>query len=530
MPIDASRFEGVTRDNNPSGHQESSKLLVNDELISMTPPEQRTKAASLKGLRKEQERNESLAGPTTNPTGLWDRKTGKPVTPSARDNKATENQISETPRAVRIERTGTEPYVLPLYPDKALTLGRGPECSVVFPSDATSRLHAQLRFVDDHWLFRDLNSRNGSLLSTGDSVRTVGATKEHRVRVGDEIILGNRDSRLTFLSMIPDDVTRAAEPAKSAAAKKLERQIEICAKHRLPVFLLGASGVGKTFVARQIHELSKLPGQFVLLNCGRLPHDPAQLTSELLGHVKGAFTGAGNDRVGRLWSADGGTLFLDEVESLPPIAQDFFLDVLEGSGNFLPYGAPIDARRAPPKVRVLSASKVPLTRSKLRPDLCQRLAAGDVIALPSLADRTAEIPGLVDTFLGHLRDEQRIDARVSPEGLRFLQKQTWLGEIRELESTIKVVVSRAWATFELDGKSPAAIEIGISELRSYLEDRKIGFGEIDESPSARTRKRPSDLSREEIERVLTEHGGNKTRAAESLGIAVNTLKSRLQDS
>lgn len=482
----------------------------------MTPRNQRTPIARPPRL-------EQPLGPTTNPTGIWDRKTGKSVTPSAR-----EHESNDAPRAVRIERQGAEAYVLPLYPDRALVFGRGPECSVVFPSDATSRLHANLRFVDEHWLFRDLNSRNGSFLTTGDSLRTVGA-KEYRVRVGDELFLGNRDSKLTFLAAMPADVAKPGEQATSAAAKKLEHQIKVCATHRLPVFLLGASGVGKTFVARQIHEKSKLPGQFVLLNCGRLPHDPAQLTSELLGHVKGAFTSAASDRVGRLWSADGGTLFLDEVESLPPIAQDFLLDVLDGSGNFLPYGAPLDARRPPPKVRLISASKVPLAQSKLRPDLCQRLAAGDVIALPSLADRTAEIPGLVDTFLAHLRDEQRINAHVTHDGLRFLQAQKWPGEIRELESTIKVVVSRAWAAFEVEGKTPAEISIDAEALRAYLQDRQIGFGETTSTPEPQSRKRPADLSREDIERALAEHDGNKTRAAEALGIAVNTLKTRLRE-
>ena len=514
-------IERVTRTDDPSTHQESSKLLVNDELTAMTPPDQRTKASRLRKL-------EQPLGPTTNPTGLWDRKTGKSVTPGARE-KASEHESNDTPRAVRIERQGAEPYVLPLYPDRALVFGRGPECSVVFPSDATSRLHAQLRFVDDHWLFRDLNSRNGSHLASGNSLRTVGATKELRVRVGNELFLGNQESKLTFLAAMPPDVAKSGEQATSPAAKKLERQIAVCATHRLPVFLLGASGVGKTFVARQIHEKSKLPGQFVLLNCGRLPHDPAQLTSELLGHVKGAFTGAASDRVGRLWSADGGTLFLDEVESLPPIAQDFLLDVLDGSGNFLPYGAPLDARRPPPKVRLISASKVPLAQSKLRPDLCQRLAAGDVIALPSLADRTAEIPGLVDTFLTHLRDEQRINAHVTHEGLRFLQSQKWPGEIRELESTIKVVVSRAWAAFEVEGKTPAEISVDAEALRAYIEDRQVGFGETTSTPEPQSRKRPADLSREDIERALAEHDGNKTRAAESLGIAVNTLKSRIKE-
>ena len=440
------------------------------------------------------------------------------------------------PLAMRIERKGAEPLLLRLYPDRTYVFGRSAESTVVFPSDAVSRLHAQLRFVDDRWLVRDLNSSNGTFLSANEARerdprrggRQLGAT-EREVRAGETLILGNGDSQLVFVTAVPETAAGRANKSVSAATQRLERAVAVCATHRLPVFLLGASGSGKTFVARTIHERARMQGQFVLLNCGRLPQDPAQLTSELLGHVEGAFTGAVAARTGRLWSADGGTLFLDEVESLSKAAQDFLLDVLEGTGNFVPYGAAVDSRRTPPRFRLISASKLPLSKSGLRADLCQRLAAGDVVSLPTLAERSEDIPLLVEAFLRQLRVEQRLDADLSADAMRFVQKAQWPGEIRELESTVKVVVAREHASRSLDGLEAKRILISVEHLKAYLAQREVGFG-LAEEPKTQSvaRRRPADLSLEELEQTLRAHGGNKTRAAEALGVAVNTLKARLK--
>src|ERR1043165_9936580 len=102
-------------------------------------------------------------------------------------------------------------------------------------------------------------------------------------------------------------VSTASLATQSQASRRLAEAIEICSRHQLPVLLIGPSGSGKTHVARFIHEASKREGQFILVNCGRLPTDPVQLQSELLGHTKGAFTGATADRVGKFHAADGGT-------------------------------------------------------------------------------------------------------------------------------------------------------------------------------------------------------------------------------
>jgi DNA-binding NtrC family response regulator len=344
---------------------------------------------------------------------------------------------------------------------------------------------------------------------------------------------------------VPDGVVAGPLPRHggSVAAAQLERSINICARHQLPVFILGKSGTGKTFIAREIHSRSRLDGNFVILNCGRLPQDPSMLHSELLGHVKGAFTGAAFARVGKFYVANGGTLFLDEVEFLPPTAQDFLIDILEGTGSLAPLGAASDSREPPPRFRLISASKTPLQQTGLRPDLAQRLATGDVIVLPALEERREDIPNLVEDFLHRLKTEQQYDAEFTCDAIAYLQQVDWPGQIRELETTVKAVVAREVAARAIDGVGAQRMMITLEAVKTYLSQRKMGFGasvaapppgpEVPGAPVAKesvppVQKRPSALTEPEIRAALQKHEGNKTRAAQELGIALNTLKTRMK--
>jgi len=455
------------------------------------------------------------------------------------------------PKALRVQREGTEDLIVPLYPDRSYVFGRAPESTVVFPHDAVSRQHARLSFREDHrWVFRDLNSRNHSYLGRsgveveGDERRhfqEISASRDWVVEAGDVILLGNGRSRIVLLEEVPQGVVAGPRPrqAGSAATARLERSIEVCARHSLPVFLLGKSGTGKTFIAREIHSRSQLQGNFVVLNCGRLSQDTAALTSELLGHVKGAYTGASMPRVGKLYSANGGTLFLDEVEFLPPLAQDFLIDVLEGTGSLAPLGAPADFREPPPRFRLLSASKVPLQQTGLRQDLAQRLATGDFIVLPTLEERREDIPNLVEEFLHRLAVEQRYEAELTPDAIAWLRKADWPGQIRELESTVRTVVARESARQELEGLERQRVVITLESVMTYLSQRQLGFGgpaplleakvptAVMEAPPS-TRKRPGDLTVRDIQGALDRNQGKKSRAAAELGIALNTLKARMK--
>lgn len=443
------------------------------------------------------------------------------------------------PRALRILRQGEPTVTCALYADRAYRFGRDPESAFVFSSTAVSRHHGVLATdAGGDWVFRDLGSTNGTFLTRGPKAETVdpreGARrlatgKDRRVDVGDTLLLGNGESRLSFVREVPLDALGAThDPGGSPAAKSLAKAIATAGRHSLPVFLLGASGSGKTRTGRLIHEASGRPGQFILVNCGRLPADPTQLQSELLGHEKGAFTGAEQTRVGKLFAAAGGTLFLDEVESMPEAAQRFMLDVLEGTGNFAPLGAQGGHHVRAPAFRLISASKRPLGESGLRGDLQQRLA-GDIIALPGLAERNSDVPALVDGFLAELEATHRIRARLTSEAMARLQKHRWPGEIRELERTVQTVVHRAWAEAE---PPPPELVIGAAVVDAYLAQRAVGFGAsapaLAPGPST-ARKRPGDLSAADLAAALQAHGGNKTRAAQALGIAVNTLKAKLKE-
>lgn len=458
------------------------------------------------------------------------------------------------PKALRVQREGVPDLIVPLYPDRSYVFGRAPESTVVFPHDAVSRQHGRLSFREDHrWVYRDLNSRNHSFLGdvelpvSGDErevFQVMSASQDWVVETGHIILLGNGRSRITLLAEVPAGLVAGprSQQGGSAAAAQLARSINICARHQLPVFILGKSGTGKTFLAREIHSRSRLDGNFVILNCGRLPQDAGMLHSELLGHVKGAFTGAAFARVGKLYVANGGTLFLDEVEFLPPSAQDFLVDILEGTGSLAPLGAPPDSREPPPRFRLISASKTPLQQTGLRPDLAQRLATGDVIVLPVLEERREDIPNLVQEFLHRLKTEQQYDAEFTSDAIAYLQQVDWPGQIRELETTVKAVVAREVAARAIDGVGASRMMITLEAVKAYLAQRKMGFGAMAAAPSPRVeelsapashgpasvRKRPGDLTGPEIRAALERHQGNKTRTAQELGIALNTLKDRMK--
>ena len=455
------------------------------------------------------------------------------------------------PKALLVQRENIEDLTVPLYPDRSYVFGRAPESTVVFPHDAVSRQHGRLSFREDQrWVYRELNSKNGSFIGREDAqgqldarlhFQRVGPSRDQVLEAGDVVLLGNGKSRITLLAEVPlaDGAAPRARKAASSVTVQLERSIERCARHHLPVFLLGKSGTGKTFIAREIHSRSGVEGNFVILNCGRLPQEHASLTSELLGHVKGAYTGAALARVGKLYSANGGTLFLDEVEHLSSNAQDFLVDVLEGTGSLAPLGAPPDFREPPPHFRLISASKVPLRQTALRPDLAQRLATGDFIILPTLEERREDIPHLVEAFLHRLKVEQQYDAELTREAIAYLQKASWPGQIRELEATVRTVVAREAAQQELEGLARQRTVVTLESVRTYLEQRELGFGgpaaepvQKEARPSrdalAAVRKRPSDLTGEDIRRALEKHEGNKTRASVELRVALNTLKARMK--
>ena len=263
-----------------------------------------------------------------------------------------------TPRAIRIVRPGQQEAIIPLVTERLYQLGRAETVDLYFEDESVSRFHGFLYY--DHsfavWAYRDAASTYGSALADprgGSRRQPLPPGKPSVMLAGNVLALGTRGSRIEFLKDIPPEAITApgAVPWRSEAARALEERIQVASGHSLPLLLLGASGSGKTYVANRIHQLSGRRGRFVGINCTHLPADPTALRSELLGHVKGAFTGAVEAKAGQLFLADGGTLFLDEVESLGQDPQAFLLTVLEGSDELVPLGAPASKGRPRPSFR-----------------------------------------------------------------------------------------------------------------------------------------------------------------------------------
>ncbi|MGH7562255.1 MAG: sigma-54-dependent transcriptional regulator [Gemmatimonadales bacterium] len=299
---------------------------------------------------------------------------------------------------------------------------------------------------------------------------------------------------------------------KSRRFVEVLKLAEVVAPNDSTVLIQGESGTGKEVLARFIHNLSnRADGPFLSINCGALPEN--LLESELFGHVKGSFTGAVRDKQGLFAAARGGTFFMDEVGEMPPSLQIKLLRVLQ-EREVIPVGA---TEAIPVDVRIVAATNRDLEeevrRGHFRSDLFYRL---NVIALelPSLRERRDDLLTLIDHFLQELATERGSQAKaLSSEALDAVMVYDWPGNVRELQNALEhAVVLTKGALIE-----PAALPERITRRRR--------------EPLVAERSSPNP-SLEVIERayimwVLQAEGGNKTRAAEVLGIDPSTLYRKL---
>ena len=278
------------------------------------------------------------------------------------------------------------------------------------------------------------------------------------------------------------------------------------------ILLGGESGTGKEVFARYLHDQSGRNDQrFLSLNCGALPE--GLLESELFGHIKGSFTGAVKDKQGLFVAANGGTFFLDEVGELSPGMQVKLLRVLQ-EREVIPVGAtdPISV-----DVRLIGATNRNLERDieegRFRRDLFYRLNV-IAITLPPLRERPEDIPLLAEHFLSRQAVEPGKAKRLSPKALAILQAYHWPGNVRELEN----VIERAVVLTEGSVIKPESLPDTLRETPSEPL--------INEAPPANPAL--EIIERAYIEHVLRAEAGNKTRAAEVLGIDPSTLYRKIK--
>ncbi|MFN0123454.1 MAG: sigma 54-interacting transcriptional regulator [Blastocatellia bacterium] len=223
---------------------------------------------------------------------------------------------------------------------------------------------------------------------------------------------------------------------QSAALQKVLDQITLVAQSEASVLVLGESGTGKELIARAIHERSpRAAGPLVKVNCASIPHDLFE--SEFFGHVRGAFTGAIRDRIGRFQLADGGTLFLDEVGEIPLDLQSKLLRVLQ-EGTYERVGEEKTRRT---NVRLVAATNRDLRREieagRFRQDLFFRLSVFPM-ELPPLRQRREDIPLLVRHFIEQASQRARCgNLQLTGEQMRRMQTYDWPGNVRELQNVIE---------------------------------------------------------------------------------------------
>ena len=277
------------------------------------------------------------------------------------------------------------------------------------------------------------------------------------------------------------------------------------------VLISGESGTGKEVLARYLHELSgRSDGPFVSINCGALPEN--LLESELFGHVRGSFTGAVRDKQGLFVAARAGTFFLDEVGEMSPATQVKLLRVLQ-EREVIPVGA---TEAVPVDVRIVAATNRDLDeeirRGGFRSDLFYRLNV-ITLHLPPLRDRPDDVPLLAEHFLQRFAASRGRKVRLAAETLEALQGYDWPGNVRELENALE----RAAVMTPGEDIGPDALPAKITERAP----QPLVQASLPPNPTLEI------IERAYIHWVLQAEGGNKTRAAEVLGIDPSTLYRKL---
>ena len=315
----------------------------------------------------------------------------------------------------------------------------------------------------------------------------------------------------TQTRILSEDLSRHFHPiiGESAAIKKVLALVKKAAPTDANVLILGENGTGKELIAREVHAQSKRRDEvFVPVDLGAVPETLVE--SELFGHMKGAFTDAREDRIGRFQAAEKGTLFLDEIGNFPLPLQPKLLTVLENREI-----TPVGGNRATPiDVRLISATNIGPDELKnaavFRPDLLYRLNTVEV-HLPPLRERKVDIPLLADAFITqYARKYNRPAHSLGEDAHELLSCYNWPGNIRELRHSIE-----------------RAVILSDNELLSAQDFSSLS-SEASASPSALDNRTLDDVEKETVHLALEKHQGNISKAAKELGLTRTSLYRRIE--
>jgi two-component system, NtrC family, response regulator GlrR len=379
-----------------------------------------------------------------------------------------------------------------------LAVGSAKEAGLCLDDEAVSRLHVRLTPRSEGVWVKDLGSLNGTLIS-GARIEQALVEREATLSIGRSLLrIAAADVDLGA-PLGPERFGDAV--AQSETMRRVFGLLERLAPTDVPVVLLGETGTGKEVLARALHEASDRKTEpMVVVDCGAIAAN--LIESELFGHVKGAFTGAVSDRKGAFAQADGGTVFLDEIGELPLDLQTRLLRVLE-AGTLKRVG---DDQSRHVDVRVIAATHRDLAarvnEGTFRQDLYYRLAVAQV-RIPPLRERSEDLPLLVHRFLKKMGKQ---DFELPLELKARMASYAWPGNVRELWNVVsRAVVGDDRPLESHAAPAPASAARGEVALGVPFKEAKEQLVEV--------------FTRQYLEALLAQHGGNISRAAKVAGIA-----------
>ncbi len=383
-----------------------------------------------------------------------------------------------------------------------LLIGTADECDLTLTDPTVSRRHAEISRTREGFFLQDLESTNGTLV---DGTRVDRAYLKDRatVRLGKTSV----NFGLSEETLIPTPSAKKQFGEMVGKSREIRESFSLLKRlsgSDVTVLLEGQTGTGKELAARAIHKASPRSSKpFVVFDCSTVPAE--LMESELFGHEKGAYTGAGDTRQGAVELANTGTLFIDEIGELPLALQPKLLRLLDRR-EYRRIGGEGLARA---DVRFVTATNRSLenlvSNGQFRQDLYYRVC-GAMVKLPSLRERAPDISYLAVHFLEEINSDTGKQFKLSPSAVALMESYAWPGNIRELKNALQTAAALA------DGTTINDTDLSLLPVVGT----EAGSGSIREAEA------------DSIRRALAASGGNKRKAARLLGIAPSTLYSKIK--